>query len=342
MPMNTLFLFEGAAGAQDTIRFIEEKCDVGLWSLDPRLRKMEWSPGVFRLLGLAVGSVEPSLPLLESMIHPEDVEPPGDIERTLNDGTPAERRFRLIQPSGLVRSVVNRSEVLFDQAGRLVKAIGIMSDITQMHEARNTAKEAYARYNSIAELMSALVWTARADGTVDDFPSWRGFTGQSIDDIRNEGWLNALHVEDRKRVKEAWESSVANRKQLEVEYRLRRVDGVYRWMRARAKPLFRRDGTVREWLGCVVDIHEQKIWSSSTEPVMTGAQLRAARGILKWSVRDLSEAANVSAFTIRRLEETNGPLIETSDIVDRLLKTLEGAGTEFLFPSIGKPAIRLR
>lgn len=340
--MHMLLLFEGAAGAYDTIRFIEDKCNVGFWSFDPQSRKMEWSPGVFRLLGLPAESVEPSLPLLESMIHPEDVEPPGDIERILNEGTPAERRFRVIQPSGLVRSLVNRSEVLFDQTGRLLKTIGIMSDITEMHEARNTAKTVHTRYSSIAELMSALVWTARADGTVDDFPSWRAFTGQSIDDIRDEGWLNALHVEDRKRVKQAWDFSIETHKLCDVEYRLRRADGVYRWMRARAKPLFRKDGTVREWLGCIVDIHEQKIWSSSSEPVMTGAQLRAARGILKWSVRDLADASNVSVFTIRRLEETNGPLVETSDIVDRLLKTLESAGTEFLFPTIGKPAIRLR
>ena len=70
-------------------------------------------------------------------------------------------------------------------------------------------------------------------------------------------------------------------------------------------PVLKKDGALREWVGVCGDIHDQKVWSPPDQArTITGAQLRAARGILNWSVRDLADAAKISASAIRRLEET--------------------------------------
>jgi DNA-binding transcriptional regulator YiaG len=104
-------------------------------------------------------------------------------------------------------------------------------------------------------------------------------------------------------------------------------------------------GAVREWVGISSDIHDRKVWpavSDAENTVLTGTQLRAARGILNWSVRELSQAAAVSSSTIRRFEEMDGPPPGPEEALAPLQAALEGAGVEFLFPPSGKPGVRPR
>jgi len=89
-------------------------------------------------------------------------------------------------------------------------------------------------------------------------PSWRFYTGQSRDEIRGHGWLNALHPEDQESTGGAWSHAVASTSPFESEYRLRRHDGVYRTFFSRAVPVFEVDGSVREWVGFCTDISDRK------------------------------------------------------------------------------------
>ena len=89
--MLSLFECEREPGA--TIRFIEEKAGLGIWRWDLKSRKMEWSPALFRLLGLERGSLDPSYALFHTMVHPDDVCPPGEIERVLGEGGIDRTRF---------------------------------------------------------------------------------------------------------------------------------------------------------------------------------------------------------------------------------------------------------
>src|SRR5690554_2876225 len=111
-----LVLFEGDNGPAETLRFIEEKGGAGIWSWDLRTQKMEWSRGVYALLGLEPDSAKPSYSLLRSMIHPDDRRPEGELERVVNDAMPIDREFRVIQANRRVRWLSSRGEVLLDQS----------------------------------------------------------------------------------------------------------------------------------------------------------------------------------------------------------------------------------
>ena len=93
---------------------------------------------------------------------------------------------------------------------------------------------------------------------MEDVPSLRQFTGQTYEEIKGSGWTKALHPNDLDQALQAWNSAVATRSAYEVEYRLRRQDGVYRHLLARGFPVFRADGSVREWVGTCLDITERK------------------------------------------------------------------------------------
>ena len=90
----------------------------------------------------------------------------------------------------------------------------------------------------------------------EDSPSWRVFTGQSYDEWKEYGWLDALHPDDREPVSRHWAHCVATRSVCEVEYRLRRADGVYRWTAVKGVPIADEDGAIREWIGANTDIHD--------------------------------------------------------------------------------------
>ncbi|HEU4536547.1 MAG TPA: ATP-binding protein, partial [Polyangiaceae bacterium] len=116
-----------------------------------------------------------------------------------------------------------------------------------------------ARYRSFVEATSQMVWTTNAAGEVEeDSPSWRAFTGQSYEAWRGRGWLDALHPDDVERAAEVWSRAVRTGQLHDVEYRVRRHDGVYRVTRARSAPVRDEAGRVREWVGVNVDVTEQK------------------------------------------------------------------------------------
>lgn len=343
-----LELFNTHFDARDTLRFVEEKGRVGLWSYELRGGRLEWSRGMFALLGCDPGSVEPSLELFTSFVHPDDRAVLRKMDEAVHAGRRLEFEVRCFPAQGGIRWLATRGEVLFDRDGRPSRAVGVVMDVTHRHEALKALEAHEERQRALLAAIAELVWTARPDGSVVEAADWCKLTGQSPDEVTGSGWIDALHPEDRARVETAWQQAVASGIPYAAEFRLRRADGEYRWHRSRGAPVLDGHGSPWEWVGVAIDIHDQKTGGTlyplraQEQTAITGAQLRAARGILNWSVRDLSEASKVSAATIRRIEEINGIPTNADGASPALRDALERHGVEFLFPSIGKPAVRLR
>jgi len=139
---------------------------------------------------------------------------------------------------------------------------GIMmftQNITQQKQAEISLQQNEERYRSVITATSQIVWILPSDGMItSDIPTWREFTGQTLEEILGWGWLDALHPDDRTLTAQAWETAVKNGTQYQVECRLRRYDGEYRYMLARGVPVFNPDGSIREWVGTHTDIHDRK------------------------------------------------------------------------------------
>jgi PAS domain S-box-containing protein len=115
------------------------------------------------------------------------------------------------------------------------------------------------RYRSYIEVTGTIGWTANAAGEVtQDAPAWQAFTGQTSEEILGWGWSQALHPDDVARATALWREAVAGRHTYEVEYRVRRHDGVYRDFLVRGVPVFLEGGGVREWVGTCIDLTEHK------------------------------------------------------------------------------------
>ena len=114
-----------------------------------------------------------------------------------------------------------------------------------------------ARYRTLVRAISQIVWTTLPTGEFDAVDAaWTEYTGQSAEEARGWGWLDAVFPGDRVRVRQLWKRAIDTRSFYHIEHRLRRRDGMQRWVSARAAPVFAPDGSVREWIGTYTDIDE--------------------------------------------------------------------------------------
>jgi PAS domain S-box-containing protein len=137
--------------------------------------------------------------------------------------------------------------------------LSVARDISERKKAEQAVSASLKRYQSFIEVTGELGWTTNAAGEVlEDIPSFKNFTGQTYDEVKGCGWTKAVHPDDLEHTMLSWQAAVATKTKYEVEYRLRRYDGVYRDFMARGAPIFEEGGEIREWVGTCIDITDRK------------------------------------------------------------------------------------
>ena len=151
-------------------------------------------------------------------------------------------------------------DLLKDNQGNIVGGIESFNDITGYKHTEDESRKSESRYRSSVELTGQLAWTTDGNGkVVEDIPLWRKFTGLSSEETKGSGWTKAIHPEDLERTGQVWHKAVKEKTPYEVEFRLRRFDGIYRSFLTRGIPVFEKNGNIREWVGVNIDITERKI-----------------------------------------------------------------------------------
>lgn len=111
------------------------------------------------------------------------------------------------------------------------------------------------RERFVDESVPAMVWTARPDLSCDYLSrAWLEYTGLSAEQALGDGWSRGVHVEDLPRWLDTCVRAFDAREPFELEYRLRRHDGEYRWVLEHAVPRFSDEGKFLGFIGVCVDI----------------------------------------------------------------------------------------
>lgn len=189
-------------------------------------------------------------------IHPDDRAPVMAQWQDARDhgrGTNLEYRLRL--RDGTYRWVNARAIPLFDAAGHVEKWVGMNIDIDARKRLERTVTDNERRMRALVEGGPQLLWRASPGGAWNwASPQWAAFTGQPERASHGAAWLAMLHPDDRAAAERAWAQAEA-RGGFDIEHRLRRADGVYRWFSTRAVPVCDDHGAIVEWLGTSNDIH---------------------------------------------------------------------------------------
>jgi hypothetical protein len=202
-------------------------------------------------------------------------------------------RFHLgVQPSSYLRFAVFLGAALLAEA--LVEAK------RRVDESRKRAQEALRasahELESIIETIPALVWCAAPDGELT-YVNRRvlDYTGTNLEALAKLGWLNFLHPDDVTPTTRAWFHAVATGQPHDVQYRLRRFDGSYRWFHVLGEPARDDDGRMLRWYGLLVDVDDRR----NMEDALRRMQTRLTRA---------AQVATVGELAASIAHEVNQPL----------------------------------
>jgi formate hydrogenlyase transcriptional activator len=158
------------------------------------------------------------------------------------------------------RSPTDSDRHLITGAGHLA-LIAIEGERAQgaLTKAFEEIKQSEAQLRNIIDTIPTLAWCSRPDGFKEFFNQrWHGYTGLSPAEAHGWGWQVTMHPEDVGRVTDTWRTCLAAGEPGEVEGRLQRFDGAYRWFLFRAEPLRDEMGHVVTWYGTETDIDDLK------------------------------------------------------------------------------------
>lgn len=200
----------------------------------------------------------PDLQWLES-VHPDDraVAEAAFVAANVQ-GEPFRIEYRLRHHSGEHRWAIDTAAPRYAPDGGFLGYVGSVIDISGRKRIEDALRDSEQRFRTFVTTTSAVVWTTDGNGEVhQDNPSWEAFTGQTEEAYRERGWLDAIHPDDREAVDRSWARAVRDRAIYEQGYRLRRRDGQYRDVLARAAPIVH-EGSLREWVGDCTDVTDQR------------------------------------------------------------------------------------
>ncbi len=192
-------------------------------------------------------------------IHPDDREQTNQVwMEAVQTRSLYEIEYRIRGADGNYRYFQARGVPLLDEDGNIREWIGICTDIHDRKQAEDAIKQSEERYRSLILATSQIVWITDPEGRCEDTPSMRAYTGQTEAEVVGYGWLDTIHPDDREGTVQVWSEAVQTKSLYEMEYRLRAADGNYRYFQARAVPILNEEGSIREWVGTSIDIHDRK------------------------------------------------------------------------------------
>ncbi|MBI1807099.1 MAG: PAS domain S-box protein [Ignavibacteria bacterium] len=251
-----------------------------------------------------------------------EIRPAEDIPRLLENlkgGRPSLEisgpwRHRLKNGRTIDVEVVSHQTEFMGREAVLVVSL----DVTERRRAEQELKISEERYRSLVSAITSIVWTVDPEGKfIVPQKSWEKYTGQSWEEHAGLGWLSALHPEDRNSVERIWEEVRSIRKASEFDGRIwHAASRAYRYFVARAVPLVNPDGSVREWIGTITDVHDRKLAEEEIRHLNEELEERVKRRTSEL------ESANkeLEAFSYSVSHDLRGPLRHIDGFAEMLLK----------------------
>src|SRR3984957_7420893 len=197
---------------------------------------------------------------LSDAVHPDDL--PRVIvtfTSSIGTGSPYDMEHRYRRADGVYRWFQSRALPVRDADGGITGWYVLLTDIDDRKRAEEALRASERDLSSIINTIPMLAWSARPDGFCDFLNQrWLDSTGLSAEQARGPGWGAAIHPDDAKGLLDSWQMALVTGQLAEVEARMRRFDGEYRWFLLRASPLRDASGKIVRWYGTNTDIDDRK------------------------------------------------------------------------------------
>jgi two-component system, chemotaxis family, CheB/CheR fusion protein len=259
---------EGAARASETATAAQrgllatalEAVDAGVHSWDPHTGEAQWDARLKSLFGFGPEQARQSA-LLER-VHPEDR---ARFEQAIAGAAEfaGPRRYSveyriLRRDDGALRWMASAGFAVFD-GERLARFVGTVRDITEHHRVELALRESEQRFATLAEGSPVLLWVNGPNGNEFVNRAYLEFVGVESDkEVGGHDWSRFVHPDDLDEYLNSYQRAFALQVRFTADFRFRRHDGEYRWMRSDATPRFSDDGEFEGYVGATVDITERR------------------------------------------------------------------------------------
>jgi PAS domain S-box-containing protein len=227
--------------------------------------------------------------------------------------------------------LVDTFNAMLDEVGRRSEELmqsnrALTREIAERREAEDARLESEGRFRVLADDAPVLIWINEPHGCVFVNREYLHYTGQAFERLADMGWTDVIHPDDLDATIRSYRKSLENHSRYEVEHRIRRADGAYRWFKSVGTPRLRADGRLMHYVGCSFDINEIK------ENIV---ELDAAHGALREADRKKDEFLAVLSHELRnplnpvrnaaavlRLSSERSQVIWAAEVIDRQSRQL--------------------
>ena len=214
---------------------------------------------------------------------------------SVETGHPYDIEHRIRRADGIFRWFRVRGRPLRDKEEHIIRWYILLTDIEDGKRSQEAVRASEARFRLITETIPAIVTSRDAEGKLDYVNQQLvDYTGKSVQEILDSG-VDLIHPDDRDSLLGVWRSSQESGERYELDYRMRRADGAYRWFRVRGAPLRDREGRVLRWYAVINDIDDGK----RAREALLKSQTRLAR---------MSQIMTVAELSASIAHEVNQPL----------------------------------
>ncbi|MDV4156496.1 MULTISPECIES: PAS domain-containing protein [Rhizobium] len=239
--------------------------------LTPEGEPVFFNKRLIDFFGLDVGDMDrPGMSRLAAvigtLIHPDDAPMVLEtIHHSLASGEPFSIKYRMRRVDGAYRWVDGRAEPLRDQIGAIMQWYVISVDIDDEMRAQEALRDRERELSQLVDMVPSLLWRLNPEGAPTFFNKRLiDFLGLEMADMDRPGMSRlaalieaAVHPDDAATLEEALNHSFATGERFSSQYRLRRADGVYRWVKGSAEPLRDESDRIVQWYGLSHDIDDQ-------------------------------------------------------------------------------------
>jgi PAS domain S-box-containing protein len=194
-------------------------------------------------------------------VHADDRERlAAEFSRLTPESPASQLQYRLLRHDGGLQWVERRARAFFDDKGNLQRIVGVVVDISDRKHAEHNLRESEERFRLVANTAPVMIWMAGTDKLCTYFNQpWLDFTGRSIDAEIGNGWAEMVHPEDFQPCLDTYQGAFERRETFQMQYRLRRHDGDYRWVLDIGVPRFDSNGSFSGYIGSCIDVTDRKL-----------------------------------------------------------------------------------